>query len=117
MELDEQRQDPLATVAVSGRVDGATAPVLEQRLKAVVERGDCNVLLDCAEMDYISSAGLRALLVGAKSCQQNGGRLVVCGLRPACKTVFEVSGFFSFIDCHDTRDDALLAAKARLAGE
>ena len=113
MKLDEQKQDPLAIVLVSGRVDGTAAPELDRRLKAIVERGDRDVLLDCAEMDYISSAGLRAMLVGAKACQQAGGRLAVCSLKPECRTVFEVSGFFSFIDSHDTREDAIRAAGAR----
>ena len=83
------------------------APDLEKRLSSVVERGDSRMLLDCAGMSYISSAGLRAVLTSARQCQQAGGKLSLCALQPACKTVFEISGFLSIIDYHETRDVAI----------
>ena len=116
MELDEQKHDQLVIGLVSGRVDGLAAPVLEQRLKAIVERGDRDVLLDCSGMNYISSAGLRALLVGARACQQQGGSLTLCALSAECRKVLDVSGFFTFLDCHDTREDALAARAASAEG-
>jgi stage II sporulation protein AA (anti-sigma F factor antagonist) len=109
MEIEEQTQDSLVIVALDGRVDGFSAPDLEKRISEIVERGDTHVLLDCGKMNYISSAGLRAVLVGAKKCQQGGGKLTLCALQPACKSVMEISGFLTLLDHYETRDAALAA--------
>ena len=107
MEIEEEEVGSLCVVSPIGRVDGLVAPDLEKRILRIVERGDCQLLLDCARMTYISSAGLRAVLAGARSCQQAGGKLTLCALQETCRTVFEISGFLTMIDCHDTRDAAL----------
>ena len=96
-------------LVLDGRLDGASAPELEKRIAAAVDRGDARIVLDCAAMDYISSAGLRALLTGARQCQQKDGKLAICGLVPDCRSVLEVSGFLSILDCRDTRGAALEA--------
>jgi len=116
MELHEEKHGRVVAVSVSGRVDGASSPDISKRLGEIAGRGDSHIVLDCADMDYISSAGLRVLLSAARDCQQKGGGLVLCALRPKCRTVFEVSGFFAFLDCHDTRAGALAAA-SRAAGD
>ncbi len=109
MEIGEEKQGSLVVVSPVGRVDGVVAPQLEKRLTEIVERGDSDVLLDCEQMDYISSAGLRTVLIGARKCRQNGGKLTVCALQPGCKSVMEISGFFNILDAYDTRDDAVAA--------
>ena len=109
MEIEEHLQDSLVVVTLAGRVDGFSAPELDKRLSEIVERGDIRVLLDCAKMDYISSAGLRVVLVGARKCQQGGGKLAICSLQPTCKSVMEISGFLTILDCYETRDAALAA--------
>jgi anti-anti-sigma factor len=107
MEIAEEKVGSVSVVSLGGRIDGLVAPDVEKRLSGIVERGDSHVLLDCAGMSYISSAGLRAVLSSARQCQQAGGKLTLCALQPACKTVFEISGFLSIIDYHDTRDSAI----------
>ena len=109
MEVAEERKGSLCVVSLAGRVDGFVAPDLEKRLSGLIEGGDKRMLLDCANMSYISSAGLRAVLSSARQCQQAGGKLTLCGLQPGCRTVFEISGFLSIIDHHDTRDAAVSA--------
>lgn len=109
MNIGEEKSDSVVIVAIEGRVDGTTAPELENRISEIVNRGDANVLLDCAGMTYVSSAGLRIFLTGARKCQQGGGKLTICSLQPDCKSVIETSGFHTVIDCHDTREAALAA--------
>ena len=110
MNIGEEKMDSVVVISIEGRVDGLTAPELENRISEIVDRGDANVLLDCAEMTYVSSAGLRIFLTGARRCQQDGGKLSICSLQPDCKSVVETSGFHTVIDCHDTREAALAAA-------
>ena len=73
MDIEEEKQGSLMIVSPIGRVDGVGAPDLEKRFSDIAERGEFQLLVDCARMDYISSAGLRTLLIGARQCQQNGG--------------------------------------------
>ena len=73
MDIVERTEGAAVVVSLNGRLDGVTAPDLEATITAIVERGDVRVALDCAEMGYVSSAGLRALLVSARKCQQGGG--------------------------------------------
>ncbi len=109
MEIEEEKIASLSVVSPVGRVDGLVAPDLEKRISQIIESGEVRMLLDCARMGYISSAGLRAVLASARKCQQAGGKLTLCALQPACKTVFEISGFLSILDYHDTRDAAVAA--------
>ena len=109
MNIEQRKEGEVAVVSLDGRLDGFTAPDLEQAVRAAVERGDTRVLLECGLMSYISSAGLRALLVGARQCQQNGGKLAIAALQPACHSVMEASGFLTVIDCHDSSEAALAA--------
>lgn len=109
MEIEETKNGALVVVAPAGRLDGTSAPELEARIAAIVDRGDAQVVLDCGKLDYISSAGLRSVLVGARKCQQGGGNMAVCALQPACRSVMEVSGFLSILDCYDTLEAAVAA--------
>ncbi len=109
MMISSEKQDGLTIVSINGRVDGATAPDLESDLSAMIRGGDVRVLLDCSEMNYISSAGLRVFLLAAKRCKQGGGLLSISSLQPACKSVIEMGGFHTIIDCYATREDAVAA--------
>ena len=115
MNVTEEKADSVAIVLIDGRVDGATAHDLQDRVAKIVERGDVDVLLDCEKMDYISSAGLRVFLVGARNCERNGGKLSICALQPECRSVVEIGGFQTVIDCYETREAALTAASPRSA--
>ena len=109
MKIKEQTIDSVVVVSLDGRVDGSTAPDLEKYISGTVERGNTRILLDCSKMDYIGSTGLRVMLVGARKCQQGGGKLTLCTLRATCKSVMEASGFLTMLDYYDTRESALAA--------
>jgi anti-anti-sigma factor len=109
MEIEERTEGTAVVVSLNGRLDGISAPDLEARVAAIVERGDVRLVLECSQMGYVSSAGLRALLVSARKCQQGGGKLALAALRPECLSVLEMSGFLSIIECHETNEAALAA--------
>ena len=109
MEIGERTEGTAVVVSLNGRLDGVTGPDLEARIGGIVERGDVRVVLECGEMSYVSSAGLRVLLISARKCQQGGGKLALAALKPECLSVLEMSGFLSIIDCHETSEAALAA--------
>ena len=102
-------------VVPQGSLDPESGPVLEQRCVELIESGDRRLLLDLSGVDFVSSAGLRGLVMVVKKLQAVGGQLVFCGLRPIVSRVFEVSGFSTFLRIEADRDKASEALHAALA--
>ena len=107
LEIEARMEGLAVVVSLNGRLDGVGAPELEARVSEIVARGDCRVVLDCGGVSYLSSTGLRALVVCAKSCRRVGGTLAIAALQPDCLSLMEMSGFLSVIECHDTNEAAL----------
>jgi anti-sigma B factor antagonist len=93
MELTELKREKALLVNVKGRLDSASSGTFEGKLVGLISGGERAIILDCAGLDYLSSAGLRALLVAAKKMQSAAGKLVVSSLKDEVREVFEISGF------------------------
>jgi anti-sigma B factor antagonist len=91
IELTQQVRSGWCVVSIRGRADSETADELERALRAAVE-GHAKVAADFGAVDYISSAGLRAILQAARAAQERQAEFAVCQLRGSVKKVFEVSG-------------------------
>jgi anti-anti-sigma factor len=81
-----------------GRIDGTNAGATEAELKAVLDSAGPNLIMDLSGVDYLSSAGLRVVLVAAKSTRASGGKLVLAGPRPAIAEILAMSGFNRIIE-------------------
>jgi anti-anti-sigma factor len=92
-------------------VDSTTASSLEQALLGALERGERRLVLDFAGVDYISSAGLRGLLVTARRAKEVKAAWVLCALAEPVRQVFELAGFLPLF----TVEATAAAALARLA--
>ncbi len=91
MDLKRTTDNTTMTVAVSGRIDTSTAPDFEQGVKPYLE-GVTELILDFAEVNYVSSAGLRALLSMHKIMMKQGSMKLINVNEEVCD-VFEVTGF------------------------
>lgn len=111
MEITVSNQNDVTVLALQGRLDGLASPQLEQRLDALLAAGTRKVVLDCAALTYVSSAGLRVFLGGAKKLKSAGGRAAFAALTPAVHEVFELSGFLEVLAVHPSA----AAATASLA--
>lgn len=107
LKIEEQRDGSVVVLSLDGRLEGLTAPDLEKAISTLVEGGDVHVLLECSAMVYVSSAGIRSFILGARACQQNDGKLAICALQPSCRSVMEISGCIDIIDCAETREAAM----------
>lgn len=105
-------QDDVHRIQLGGRLDSNTYGTLENLLPTVFGQEGALALLDCTALDYVSSAGLRVILMAAKRARQIQGRLVVFGLKPQVRDVFEVSGFLKILHVADDADSALQSIKA-----
>lgn len=108
MNISENSRDGALVIAAAGRLDSSTAAVLEAVLPARVKEQK-TVILSLAEVPYVSSAGLRVLLIGAKAAKAAGNRLVITGLSPAVREVFDISGFSKIFTIESDVDSALAA--------
>jgi anti-anti-sigma factor len=93
MDIAQERDGDVVLVRLSGRLDSAAAPVAEERLSAALVDDPPRLAIDMSGLTYISSAGLRVLLVLAKKVQQQKGRMALGGLVGNVLEVFAVSGF------------------------
>lgn len=92
MEVREERCEGKIILYVEGRVDTNTSVVLQQKLLSAFQKETC-VELDMSQSDYVSSAGLRTILIGQKTAQAKHGQLTVKSLQPQVREVFAMSGF------------------------
>nr|WP_255720267.1 STAS domain-containing protein [Acuticoccus kalidii] len=109
--VDEKVGDVLV-VAPAGRVDSATAKTLETDILGKLGAGETNVVIDLEGVDYISSAGLRVILLAGKKAKAEGGAIRLCGLQPTILEVFEISGFLRLFEVKPDRSEAIAAASA-----
>lgn len=107
MDIQQARQDGIVIVAPAGRVDSTTSETLERALSGAIDAGDVQLVVDFARVDYISSAGLRVLLVAAKRIADVKGRLVLCSLRESVRQVFDLAGFLPLFALESSRELAV----------
>ena len=111
MDLREEKVSGVTVVEVKGRVDSTTAPALEERLIASVAAPKVRVLLDLGQLEYISSAGFRILLLAAKRADEAGSRFVLCGVSGKVRQLFDMGGFLDLFTIVGSREDGIAAAR------
>lgn len=91
LNINKTQEGSQLTVAVEGRLDTTTAPELEASLKESIE-GVTQLTIDLANLEYISSAGLRVLLAAQKNMMKQG-KMIVTNPNDVISEIFEVTGF------------------------
>lgn len=95
--------------ALSGRLDASSTDQELERVRTALDSGVRHVLLDIADVSFMSSSGLRALLLLRKDLLAHGGVLRLCAMQPQVLEVFSITGFTQVFAIHRTREDALAA--------
>ncbi len=107
MELNGIKAKEYLVLEVSGRMDALTAPQFEAACDEWLKASEKRMVVDMTALEYISSAGLRAILAVAKKLKAQGGELSFCALRGIVAEVFSVSGFAKLLPVFTTREEAL----------
>ena len=94
-------------VSLGGEIDAASAPELNTKLTQTVNSGQTRVVINMEKLEYINSAGIRALLATAKLINAKSGKLVLVGLHGTVKQVLEISGLYSVFAIAATDAEAL----------
>jgi len=107
MEISTEELKQVSVMAVTGRVDSATAPELENSLKKLVEAEKTQIVLDLKNVEYMSSAGLRAMVSTLKAVKRVNGDLRLACPSPRVEEVLRLAGLTSIFSIHPTRDEAV----------
>jgi len=111
MNIQTVKEKNAIVVTITGRLDAVTAPEYEKTVNELIGGGDLAFVIDFDGLDYISSAGLRGLLVTAKQLKGKGGQVRFANVKGTVKEVFEISGFGSIFQM----DDSVAASLAKIA--
>ncbi len=107
MEVFNEKKDGITCLKVEGRLDAGAAPIFEKAIISAIKEDSSRLIVNLAELAYISSAGLRVLLVGAKEIKAKGGKMVLASPNESVKKVFDISGFSSIFDLQESLDEAV----------
>ena len=107
MDIERKDQDNATVLSLCGRLGFDEASSAQSAIEDAI--ADCRerVIVDCGLLEYVSSAGLRAFLVGAKAAEARGVGFSACALDQNVESVFTISGFDRIVPLFATLDDAL----------
>ncbi len=104
--------EPVVVTVAEKRIDYDSAKRFGEALLAALGDGSAMLIVDFSAVEAISSVGLRALVVAAKKSKSGGGKIVVSGLRPLVREVFEISRFDALFPLYDSVEAARNALSA-----
>ncbi len=109
MSISTEREGGALIAKADGRVDGVNAREFHEALEAAISPDDKCMVLDFGGVSYISSAGLRVVLLVAKTLQKQRAKMAVCSLSPSIQEIFEISGFDKIIPVYPASAEAVAA--------
>ena len=109
MELGEELIGEIRVISAKGRLDGVSSPEFTERVAALVTGPAPRLLVDFGGIDFVTSAGLRAVLLIFKRVKAGDGALALCNVQAAVREVFDISGFTSMMNIYGTRSEGLAA--------
>ncbi len=107
MELSAKKEQKGIVIDIKGRMDAVTSPAFEKEMDAWIEQGETILIIDCSNLEYISSSGLRSVLTTAKKLKGVQGKILLASLTSVVKEVFEISGFSTIIPIYDSLENAM----------
>lgn len=112
MEIREESRDGATVLAPVGRLDSESSELLDSAVMRHLDRGVTKLAIDFLDVDYISSAGLRVVLMAAKRLQAASGTLVLCSLQQSVRLVFDLAGLLPLFAVEPDRAAALARLRA-----
>jgi anti-anti-sigma factor len=107
LRVSEQDLGSVVVLTLEGRVSSVTTPNLAGWLAAHTDRARRGVVVDMSRVDYINGTGLRLLATAAAELATANGEMVVCGLRPVIRTLFDLAAPIPHLTIDPSADVAL----------
>lgn len=107
MELTQADRDNYHVVPVQGDVDAVSAIDLDTTLKEAIDQDDRHLLVDCSNLNYISSPGIGVFTSRIEECEAKGMKIILYGMSEKVFRVFEILGLNELLPIVDTKEDAI----------
>ncbi|HET7596168.1 MAG TPA: STAS domain-containing protein [Burkholderiales bacterium] len=109
LDLKEENSGLVTVLSVKGRIDSTTAPKLDERLSALLGAASARVLMDFSQLEYISSAGFRVLLLAGRRAEESTSRFVLCGVSGKVRQLFDLGSFLDLFTIVPSREEGIVA--------
>jgi anti-anti-sigma factor len=109
MEINGESVGEVSVVTARGRLDGAASGPFTEQVQALIATDSPRLLLDFSGIDFVTSAGLRAVLQILKRVKSSNGMFALCSVQKPVREVLDITGFAGMIDIHPERASALRA--------
>jgi anti-anti-sigma factor len=107
MKIETRKDAGALIVSLEGRMDAVSAPDFDKKCDEWLTQGETLFVLNLGGLDYISSAGLRSLLILGKKLMAKKGKVVIASMKDIVKEVFQISGFGSLFPVVESVEAAL----------
>jgi anti-sigma B factor antagonist len=107
MDIKQETAGSTVILALNGRLDTLNHSLLENEMDKLFEKKQKDIILDCQDLDYVSSSGLRILLKALNQVKTLHGRFSICSLQPQIIKVFKISGFDHLFEIFPGRNEAV----------
>jgi len=101
------KEKNMKIISLEGKMDAISAPEFEDQMGEWLEQGETSFIINLGEVNYMSSAGLRSILIVAKKLKEQDGKLIFVNLREEVQKIFRISGFSSMIPTYESLEAAL----------
>jgi len=102
MEVKITEKDNVMIAALAGRLDTAVSQEVATTLQPLIDNADKTLVLDCKDLAYISSSGLRIFLTIRKAAAAKGGKVIVRDITPEIRQVFMMTGFLNLFEIQES---------------
>lgn len=107
MEVKTELGNGISVVMPEQRIDGSNATQFHNTLASAIRTTENSLVLDMEKLTYVSSAGLRVILIASKTLENRDMKLLVCSLSVKVRKIFQVSGIDKLVETHNARADAI----------
>jgi len=107
MEISTRTEKHVVVVSVKGKMDAASSTTFEKEVDSLIAGGSNALIVDFSDLNYISSAGVRSLLILAKKLEAKQGKLSICSPKDIVLQVLKISGFIAILPVYESVESAL----------
>ena len=112
MDIHKERVGDVHVVTADGRLDGIYSAAFANQVGELITGTDPRILIDLSNIDFVTSAGLRAVLLLMKKAKASGGVFALCGVNAQVREILDVSGFADIFTVHPGRAEGIAALSA-----
>lgn len=105
--VHQQLENDVVSVQAEGRLDAATVSIFEQAMRQLLDGQHYRLIIDLGSVNYISSSGLRAIIIARRQARAQGGDVLLCCMSPRVRQVFDMMGFSSVFGVFDDVGQAI----------